>query len=352
MRHKPITIRIHSIKSRLRLIWTHNKTRYFLATGLADTLVNRSKCEIIMSQIKTDIANQTFDVSLAKYKHFEPKQKITFPEVFEKFLECHDYQDQTLISYKGTLRLCKQYFNKPLDKLSRTDWDRFAGSYNVSNATLKQYLNRIKRVWKWAIEKGFIDGDFWCEIKIKSSKVKRIDPFTLEEIDSIKRETRLNYPHYHNFVCFLFGTGCRLAEARALKWDCVSADCSRVNIKRSAYYSKVKDQTKTKKDRTITLNSELQELLNSQDKQSGFVFTSKRGDMVSKVFNRNWKIILTNAGVRYRVAYNTRHTFISHALQKGLSPLQVAEIVGNSPEIIYEHYAGFVSGVNQIPDLY
>lgn len=352
MRLKSTTIRIHSLKSRLRLIWTHDKTRYFLATGLEDTLANRSYCEILISQIKTDILNQTFDTSLSKYKQFESKQYPLFPAVYQKFLQHTLYQDHTLNNHQTTQRLCEVWFNKPLDKLSIRDWEAFTGQYTGSNATIKQHLNRIKQVWKWAVDKGFIASNFWATIKVKSSKAKRIDPFTLEETNAILKETRLSFPHYYSFILFLFCTGVRTAEARALKWDCVSEDCSRVLIKRSAYYSKIKEQTKTKKDRTITLNTELQKLLNSYSRNSEFVFTSKRGDMVSKVFTRNWKQILLNAGVRYRSPYNTRHTFISHALQKGLSPLQVAAIAGNSPEIIYKHYAGFVCGVNQIPDLF
>lgn len=38
--------------------------------------------------------------------------------------------------------------------------------------------------------------------------------------------------------------------------------------------------------------------------------------------------------------YQTRHTFITLALDNGLDAKDVARLVGNSPEIIYRHYAG------------
>jgi integrase len=52
----------------------------------------------------------------------------------------------------------------------------------------------------------------------------------------------------------------------------------------------------------------------------------------------------------YRCLYNTRHTFITLALENGLDAKDVARLVGNSPEILYKHYAG--SNVNklQVPE--
>jgi integrase len=41
----------------------------------------------------------------------------------------------------------------------------------------------------------------------------------------------------------------------------------------------------------------------------------------------------------YRKLYQTRHTFITLALEY-LDVKDVARLVGNSPEVIYRHYAG------------
>jgi integrase len=58
---------------------------------------------------------------------------------------------------------------------------------------------------------------------------------------------------------------------------------------------------------------------------------------------RVWQVILKRAGVAYRSPYNTRHTFISHALELGKSPVEVAVLVGNSPAVLYKHYAGAIN---------
>jgi site-specific recombinase XerD len=43
---------------------------------------------------------------------------------------------------------------------------------------------------------------------------------------------------------------------------------------------------------------------------------------------------------RYLPLYNARHTFITLALENGLDAKDISRLVGNSPEIIYKHYAG------------
>ena len=52
---------------------------------------------------------------------------------------------------------------------------------------------------------------------------------------------------------------------------------------------------------------------------------------------------------RYRTQYNTRHTFITHCLEKRVSIPQIAKSVGNSPETILKHYGGIIAQV-QVPE--
>jgi integrase len=50
--------------------------------------------------------------------------------------------------------------------------------------------------------------------------------------------------------------------------------------------------------------------------------------------------------VRYRTPYHTRHSFISWCLRSGIPVHQVARWVGNSPEVIYKHYAACIGDVS------
>lgn len=56
--------------------------------------------------------------------------------------------------------------------------------------------------------------------------------------------------------------------------------------------------------------------------------------------NRAWKTVLGGLDITYRKPYQTRQTFITLGLENGLDTKDVARLVGNSPEVIYRHYAG------------
>lgn len=53
-----------------------------------------------------------------------------------------------------------------------------------------------------------------------------------------------------------------------------------------------------------------------------------------------WRTVLTRLGIPYRKPYQMRHTFITLCLDAGIDAKDVARWVGNSPKIIYQHYAG------------
>lgn len=57
--------------------------------------------------------------------------------------------------------------------------------------------------------------------------------------------------------------------------------------------------------------------------------------------HRTWEKVLKELDNPYRKLYQTRHTFTTHALETGrLDAKDVARLVGNSPKVIYQHYAG------------
>jgi integrase len=66
--------------------------------------------------------------------------------------------------------------------------------------------------------------------------------------------------------------------------------------------------------------------------------------------NRAWHIVLKRIGIEYRKLYQTRHTFITAALEtpimmsdgkmRFLEAKDIAKLVGTSAKMIYEHYAG------------
>lgn len=108
----------------------------------------------------------------------------------------------------------------------------------------------------------------------------------------------------------------------------------------------IQGETKTHSVREFPCNERLSSLLRSKPWSDGFVFPSPSGKAIDthNLVNRGWSVVVKSLVAEHQVKEylplkNTRHTFITLALEAGLDPKDVAYLVGNSPEVIYKHYA-------------
>ncbi len=75
---------------------------------------------------------------------------------------------------------------------------------------------------------------------------------------------------------------------------------------------------------------------------------------ITAIMLTTWSFCLERAAhleLDYRKPYNTRHTFISHALDKGMNPVEVAQLTGHDVQTLYENYAGVVNSRPRLPEL-
>lgn len=84
------------------------------------------------------------------------------------------------------------------------------------------------------------------------------------------------------------------------------------------------------------------------------VFKTRKGNSIDdhNFRNRAWKSVLAKVGVEYRKPYNTRHTLISHALDRGMNPVAVAQLTGHDVQTLYENYAGNVNSRPMLPEIF
>jgi integrase len=72
------------------------------------------------------------------------------------------------------------------------------------------------------------------------------------------------------------------------------------------------------------------------------IFQSPKGKIVDfhNFSNRTWHPTIKALGIKDRKPYQMRHSYITFCLDAGMDAKDVAKLVGNSPEMIYRHYAG------------
>ncbi|MBD2681725.1 MULTISPECIES: Arm DNA-binding domain-containing protein [Nostoc] len=375
------TVQVISSNDRLQLRFRFAGKRHYLSIGLADNSVNRKAAEAKARQIELDIVSGNFDPTLAKYKPqaalstvaTEITRSITaktsLAYLWEQFVEYKRPQCSP-----NTMRLSYGVFSNYVRNLPTHDLDKAneIRDYILNTIPLysgKRFITRLSACCEWAIESGMISENPFqgmaTKINLpKSSTTKEIDeinPFSLQERDKIinaiennlfcPRTSAFKHSHYAPFVRFLFLTGCRPSEAIALQWKHISQDFRQINFEQAIIKTEsgkqVRQGLKTQERRKFPCNDSLRQLLQSNKPQEAtsdsFVFPSPKGKVIDidNFRGRIWTTVIHGLEIEYRKLYQTRHTFITHALETGkLDAKDVARLVGNSPEIIYQHYAG------------
>lgn len=384
-----VFVGIESFQGRLRLRLPrqlYGGKQKYLTLGMADTPENYKLAEAKAKQIESDIAYERFDPTLAKYRpqtYLElveparetPKQ-LKLGELWDMYVE---YKSKSIAvsTLKNTYRAVAAHIKKlPTQSLDEPLTIRDYLVNNLKPDTAKKYLTNISACCDWAVQYSYISRNSFSgmanKIKTTPKTVDEIKPFTKEERNAIIEafENDPYYKHYANYVRFLFFTGCRTAEAIGLKWKHISKDFKKITFEET-FVRGIRKGTKTNKNRTFPCNAQLQNFLKSIKPENcspeALVFPSPEGKEIDdhNFLNRAWKGYKNRHGTQvdgivtrlvkqgfvseYRCQYNTRHTFITIAIEAGVSVPQIAKWVGNSPEVIMKHYAGTIQQI-QVPE--
>lgn len=352
---------------------------YRVALGLPDTKEGNKLARSRASQIEADIHLGQFDPTLVRYRMNGGVQPLVASSVSLVHIWQQYTQVRRNVIAETTLRVQYDITARHIAKLppdlqtpeqAIAIRDFFMQRLSL-DATIR-LLQQLSKCCDWALETDLIDRNPFDGLakKLKRSVKKKppqdIDPFDQAEMLAIIQgfESDPCYSYYAPFVKFLFWTGCRTGEAIALQWQHVSPDCTQITFCESVSTQlRIRKTTKTGKVRMFPCSQQLQALLTAiqpdNPKPETPVFPGKRGGNINAhTFIQNaWKggrkhkdstvsegvvtrLVKQGKVKRYRTQYNTRHTFITISLEKGIPPVQVARWVGNSVQTIMKHYLG------------
>ena len=373
-------------------IW--GKAQKYKSLGLFNTPENRRKAEEIARIAHTDIIQDNFDISLKKYSPFLLEKTIAkiepdFPKVLELCTKYYKVKKKPTIeagtqkNHKGYLSAMKECANYDIIKDAVKIRDSIRKVRDPEPT--KRILSFIYQTIKWAqrnelmpkkVENPYKELQEDVIGKPNYQKPKHIQEISEEESDNDYRGfsskeagaivEKFSCPEerqvvYKDFVNFLFLTGCRTGEAIGLRWQDINEDCSKINFCRSfCGTSKKLKPLKTaphKTSRKFPCGEKLKELLlnlrNSQAENlspKSFVFSLNGNPIIHQKFYHIWTgradgrdgviaNLMKQGKIKiYLKPYATRHTFITLQLKAGMTPANVAKLVGNSPEMIYKHY--------------
>jgi integrase len=372
------TVAIKNSNDRLQLVFSYGGKRHYLSTGFTDTASHRKLAEMKARQIELDILSGNFDPTLEKYRppKVEPITPIFTPmpeveataapigpllgDLWEKYTEfkCASLSPSTLAKDFQRVERCIALL-LPTQRLAEAVPMRDWLVANKSPGAAKRIITQFSACCDWAVKSALIEANPFLgmatDIKQPKAETDETDiyPFSLEERDRIIAAFQGDryYKPYAALIEFLFMTGCRPSEVVALQWKHIVDDCGSIRFEQAVVMSTrglvCKKGLKTQKKRAFPANPKLMGLLKSirpnQVTGEALVFPSPEGTWVDmhNFTTRAWHRILAKlSDIEYRKLYQTRHTFITHALEHGMDVKDVARLVGNSPEVIYRHYAG------------
>ena len=353
-------------RNRIRLRWGYQGKRYYLYTGLPYTQAALKVAQQTAGKIELDMLTGHFDETLVAYgKKPDQSSVLTVVEIFQRFTDYKGkfVQPKTLWSYKGIINALDNYFGtKPSQPLTKSDVEEFTEWYKTTNLEphiQRDRLVKIASAWDWAIGEKLVENNPWqgASKLIKVPPKPQPKPFTQAEVAAILEAFRENqyYHYYAPYVEFLIGTGCRPSEAIGLQWKHVAKDFKSIWIGSTLTRGERKG-TKTNKDRTLILTPRLIALLCrlklASAQPDDLVFVTPNGNPIrdQNFCRRAWKTILTELGIPYRKPYYLRATFISHALEAGVSPTTIAAMTGHSVQVLFQYYAAAIKAP-QLPDI-
>ena len=231
----------------------------------------------------------------------------------------------------------------------------------VTNVTLINERATIGNMYKWALEKGYVNTSqipIWSEIRKTISYRNAMQREEYRVLYTYLRNWHKDVMHerdvyerklVRDFILILANTGMRFGEARKIKWNFVEIKKSPSSKYPNVHIRIPKELSKVRKDRTaIGMRGDIFKRIKTYTDykhQQDYVFADyDTGQPVSrKTLYRLWNVIRAESGITefpedYSY-YSLRHTYATYRLQFGnVDVFTLSKVMGCSVKYIEEHY--------------
>lgn len=367
---KGITIRKHNQSEVIQIFFMYRNVRCREIIPLPPTKDNIRRAELKRNVILAEIEAKTFKYAehfpdSTKLKlFFTARKKATMGELIEEYYDSYKKMNErghialsTVKLYRRTANLLLKYFKDiyihNLEPQHIKNYIELLGADNLTTKTINDRLKFLKAVIKEAIFNGLIaESPFERVNTVKElNKFGSKSSYTVEPFNTAEKEQILNSlsGQFKNTIQFNFWAGLRISELIALKWEDINFETGIIHIQRAKVERELKG-TKTKAGkRKIVLLPKAREALLAQlefTKGCEFVFNSPYTNKPwghSNVFGDYWRRALKRLDIKYRNAYQMRHTYASTLLSNGENVFWLATQMGHeTPDMIFEHYGRYI----------
>jgi integrase len=242
-----------------------------------------------------------------------------------------------------------------MDQLTVTDMDKFYASWTDGKRARAKKLERLKAFVKFCLKRKWLAENITEDLKAPegSSIPANKTPFTEEEIeriyaacDALGGPTRLGRGHREwsgndvkDFVMFSLYTGMRISDVTTFN--------IRERLKGNDVFLRMH---KTKKELYTWIPDWLVARLREREQKHGPMIFRYGASNVAHTMVERWRIKLVKV---FKLAgpfdepptsHRFRHTFVRILLEKGVPVADVAELIGDTEQVVRKHYAKWVPG--------
>lgn len=347
----------------IRISFTYKGRRYRPVIPWKQTPENYSKASKLYLEVKDLIKKGVMtDRLLAEYfPEFRNQTHSTVPifsEVAQKYLDTTGVSVNTRNEYKNTLNRywMPDLAPKPINEILPSELKTIlAGIAWSSPKTRNNAVSVLRQVFEVAYDDEVIDYNPADRIKPAKHQKTPPDPFTEAESARIISEMYKRFQGkeavYAAYFEFAFWTGMRTSEMMALTWDDIDWYSKTVRVCKAQTKGRLNDQTKTAKIRDVMLTDQA---LHALDVMKPLTYLGQSHVFKSPRTGESWKTdksprapfeqTLRKLGIRKRKAYNTRHTYATIMLMRGINPAFAASQLGHSLQMFLQVYAKWIDG--------
>ena len=324
---------------------------------LEPTPSNIRYAERLRSEILGKIERGSF--VLADYFPTSPRARkdaasLSFAQVIEEWLtvKAPAIAHSTLHHYRQSLG--SYHFDtwraRRMDQLDYRALMALLAAMPPNGKTFNNLASVLSQVLEYAHRAKLLKEPLHEHIEMRKHQKPGPDPLTLAEVEIVLG--KMKNPQARTFYEFAFFSGLRPSEQIALRWAQVDLRAATVTVDKAHTRSQDKG-TKTGQVRTVELTSRARAAIERQrpltQVAGAHVFLCPDGAACASTdgpLDAWWKPALKVAGIRYRDARQTRHTFATLCLHAGITPAWAAQQLGHSVEMFYRVYSKWIAGAD------
>lgn len=260
-----------------------------------------------------------------------PKEKPFKPLSFDKLID--DFLAEKSLLKFSTKRTISSHISKikcflkskkienvfDFERKHSLDFANFLIKNGISSKmTFHQYFSTLNSILNLAIKQEILSQNVLFLPKVSMLKEAQKCPFSLDEVELLLKNSTGSL---NTYLYIAFFTGMRLGEIFALTWGDIDFEKKEISVTKTLDFitKKIGSPKTASSYRVIDLLEVLEKKLYSLRKDSSLPVIDFN---VNKI-RTSYKTLLKSLNLKYRVLYNTRHTFASIMLSRGEEPMWV-----------------------------